>query len=81
MTYSQFSNRFTRLLNKAFSGDMWGRFCIYVSLNGEDGALEGFSGTMNMFGDEDQCDAYDKLRTLIRDNPDYSYHMHKKYTK
>lgn len=77
MTYTQFSNRFTRLCNKVFDQEMFARLMLAKAFLGEgESLLDKFKPTVNMFGSAEQADAYDKLVKLVRDKPAHSKRMH-----
>ena len=72
-TLRQFRSRFSRLINKAFDQEMYQRFILtQAMLDDGESLIEKFKSTMDMFGDDQQIKAYNKLIELIKDNPQYA---------
>ena len=77
MTYQQFFNRFTRLLNKVFDQEMYDRFILANSmLEPGESILDKFMPTVEHFGSVNQVQAYKQLIELIKTNPGYRKVMH-----
>lgn len=69
----QYRTIFNRLLVKAFDQSMYQRLMLTQAMLADgESLLDTFKSTMDMFGDECQTKAYDKLMELIKDNPQYA---------
>lgn len=80
-SYRQFSNLFTRRLNKVFTPEMFARFRFMLIFNGcngdvfEGGVFERFKPVVEQFGSEVQIKAYNELQQLMNDNPEFTEQM------